>query len=154
MQLSIVTTLYKSAPYIEEFWKRMTASAAAITDDYEIIFVNDGSPDDSLGVALKVHERDPKVKVVDLSRNFGHHKAIMTGLSAAKGELVFLIDVDLEEEPEWLQLFHKTLQDTKGCDVVYVVHISFRWVARVTDSILPMINWRIADQIAVDDITV
>ena len=121
MQLSIVTTLYKSAPYIEEFWKRVTASAAGITDDYEIIFVNDGSPDDSLNVALKVHERDPKVKVIDLSRNFGHHKAMMTGLSGAKGELVFLIDVDLEEEPEWLPLFHKTLQETKGCDVVYGV---------------------------------
>ena len=69
---------------------------------YEIVLVNDGSPDDSLRVALDLHARDPRVRIIDLSRNFGHHKALMTGLAHARGELVFLIDCDLEEDPEWL----------------------------------------------------
>lgn len=120
MQLSIVTTLYYSAPYVAEFCARISAAAAKITSDFEIILVNDGSPDDSLEVALSLYENDPRIKVVDLSRNFGHHKAIMTGLAQAKGEMVFLIDSDLEEEPELLDAFYVKLGET-GADVVYGV---------------------------------
>jgi glycosyltransferase involved in cell wall biosynthesis len=94
--LSIVTTMYKSSPYIDEFYTK-------ITDDYEIIFVDDGSPDNSLQKAVELYEKDKKVKVIELSRNFGHHKSMMTGLSHAKGEFVFLIDSDLEEKPELCQ---------------------------------------------------
>jgi len=105
---------------VEEFYDRMSAAARKITDAYEIILVNDGSPDDALALAVAIHERDPRVKVIDLSRNFGHHKAAMTGLSHAKGDLVFLIDVDLEEEPELLNVFYEVYQ--KGdADVVYGV---------------------------------
>ena len=86
MYLSIVTTLYRSAPYLEEFYTRVSNVARNITDDYEIIFVNDGSDDNSLEVAVEIHQHDSKVKVVDLSRNFGHHKAIMAGLGHANGE--------------------------------------------------------------------
>ena len=93
--LSVVTTLYRSAAYVEEFHRRMSAAAAAFAGDYEILFVDDGSPDESLAVALKVMEKDPHVRVIELSRNFGHHRAIMTGLHRATGDLVFLIDVDL-----------------------------------------------------------
>lgn len=118
MQLSIVTTLYKSAPFINEFYERITSSAKKITNDYEIIFVNDGSPDNSLELVLKLYERDNRIKVLDLSRNFGHHEAIMTGLRYSKGELVFLIDVDLEEEPETLELFYNNF-DSDELDVVY-----------------------------------
>lgn len=120
MELSIVTTMYHSASHLPEFYDRIKKEAEAITHDYEIIFVNDGSPDDSLDVALSIQEKDRKVCVVDLSRNFGHHKAMMTGLSYAGGEKVFLIDCDLEEEPELLGLFHKKL-DEQRCDVVYGV---------------------------------
>jgi putative glycosyltransferase len=118
MKLSIVTTLYNSGPYVEEFHRRASAEAANVTDDYEIVMVDDGSPDDSLDVAIKIAARDPRVRVVELSRNFGHHRAMMTGLRLAKGALVFLIDVDLEEEPEWLSRFWKTLTDG-GYDVVF-----------------------------------
>lgn len=120
MKLSIVTTLFRSAPTLRAFHGRMTASARRLGEDYEIILVNDGSPDDSLDQALALAERDPHVTVVDLSRNFGHHRAIMTGLTYARGERVFLLDCDLEERPEWLAEFAKTL-DERGCDVVYGV---------------------------------
>lgn len=119
MELSIVTTMYGSAPYLKEFYDRTTAAARKITEDYEIIFVNDGSPDNSLELCLSLYKNDKKVKIVDLSRNFGHHKAVMTGLSYAKGELIFLIDCDLEEDPENLEIFYRTFKDDPDCDVVH-----------------------------------
>lgn len=119
MKLSIVATLYKSAPHIAEFYERASAAARQLVgDDYEIVLVNDGSPDSSLGLAVQLTERDSHLVVVDLSRNFGHHKAIMTGLAHAKGQQVFLVDSDLEEDPEWLLKFSEQMQAEK-CDVVY-----------------------------------
>jgi putative glycosyltransferase len=120
VKLSIVTTLYKSSPYVSEFHRRVSEAAVALTSDYEVIFVNDGSPDDSLDIALSLYRSDPRVCVIDLSRNFGHHKAIMTGLARARGDLVFLIDSDLEEEPGWLGQFHDVLARTHA-DVVFGV---------------------------------
>ncbi|MBF0225759.1 MAG: glycosyltransferase family 2 protein [Desulfobacterales bacterium] len=118
-KLSIVTTLYFSAHYIKEFYDRVTKSAKKITDDYEIIFVNDGSPDNSLEVALSILNEDNHVKIIDLSKNFGHYKAIMTGLTYAKGEYLFLIDCDLEEEPELLTQFWEEYHRLSNVDVVY-----------------------------------
>lgn len=118
MELSIVTTMYYSAPYLEEFFSRCCTAAERLTSNYELIFVNDGSPDTSLAQAITLIERDPRVKVVDLSRNFGHHKAMMTGLAHAKGELVFLIDCDLEIAPEIVIDFHERLKDSDA-DVVF-----------------------------------
>lgn len=120
MKLSIVTTLYKSAPYIEEFVRRVSVEAEKLTGDYEIIMVDDGSPDDSLDVTLNIQKSDSHLHVIELSRNFGHHKAMMAGLEHASGDLVFLIDVDLEEPPELLARFYAEMQ--KGIwDVVYGV---------------------------------
>jgi putative glycosyltransferase len=119
-RLSIVTSMYNSAPFIEEFCRRSIDAASKLTADFEIVLVSDGSPDDSLRRALEVRAREPRVRVIELSRNFGHHKALMTGLARAGGELVFLVDCDLEEEPEWLLTFHEVLTAT-GCDVVYGV---------------------------------
>jgi len=118
MQLSIVSTLYHSSEYLREFYRRVKNSAEAITNQYEIILVNDGSPDDSLDVALEIHRRDNRVKVINLSRNFGHHKAMLCGLSHSQGEKVFFIDCDLEESPEWLVDFNRQMVEEQ-CDVVY-----------------------------------
>jgi putative glycosyltransferase len=73
-----------------------------------------------LEVALTLFARDRRIRIIDLSRNFGHHKAMMTGLAHARGELVFLLDCDLEEEPELLRRFVDTLR-TDRADVVYGV---------------------------------
>ena len=120
MRLSIVATLYHSASYLDEFYRRVRAAASALTNDYEIVLVNDGSPDASLETAVALFRQDPHVVVIDLARNFGHHKAMMTGLRAASGDLVFLIDSDLEEEPELLSTFHEAMRRTRA-DVVYGV---------------------------------
>ena len=129
--LSIVTSMYQSARFLPDFHSRCTAAARALSGAYEIILVNDGSPDESLRVALDLHERDPHVRVIDLSRNFGHQKALMTGLAHACGQLIFLIDCDLEEDPEWLSRFHDTMI-TSGADVVYGVQEARKggWIER------------------------
>ncbi len=120
MKLSVVATLYQSSPYLTEFYERASAAARQLVgDDYEIVLVNDGSPDDSLDRAVQLSRKDSHVVVVDLSRNFGHHKAMMTGLSHALGEKVFLIDSDLEESPEWLMEFNAKLEADASLDVVF-----------------------------------
>jgi putative glycosyltransferase len=118
MKLSIVTTMYNSQATIEEFIRRCTVAASAITDDFEIVIVDDGSPDNALAIAIKLAEADPRLKVIELSRNFGHHKALMTGLRHAVGEYCFLIDSDLEEPPETLATFWHQLH-REDLDVVY-----------------------------------
>jgi putative glycosyltransferase len=120
MEISIITTLYRSEEYLNEFYNRIKKEVEKITKDYEIIFVNDGSPDDSLEISKNLYEKDDKVKIIDLSRNFGHHKAFMTGLEYSSGDLVFLIDCDLEEEPELLGYFYDIFQKTDA-DLVYGV---------------------------------
>ncbi|NPC55772.1 glycosyltransferase family 2 protein [Caenimonas soli] len=121
MKLSIVATLYQSGPYVDEFCARASAAARQLAgEDYELVLVNDGSPDDSLQRAVRLGASDPHIVVVDLSRNFGHHKAMMTGLAHSRGERVWLIDSDLEEEPEWLLSFARQM-DEERCDVVYGV---------------------------------
>ncbi|MCK9467341.1 MAG: glycosyltransferase family 2 protein [Candidatus Absconditabacterales bacterium] len=121
MKISVVTTLYCSEKYIEEFYKRILNTILNITKDYEIIFVNDGSPDNSLLNAIEFWKNDKNVKIINLSKNFGHHKAMMTGLKFATGDYIFLIDVDLEEEPELLEIFWKNINSNDDIDVVYGV---------------------------------
>lgn len=142
MKLSVVATLYQSAPYIEAFCERAGEAARKLVgEDFEIILVNDGSPDDSLKVAVDLTKTFLQLVVVDLSRNFGHHKAMMAGLHHACGEQIFLLDSDLEEEPEWLLAFHeKMIRDV--CDVVYGVQVKRkggwfeRWSGRLYYKVL------------------
>lgn len=117
--LSIVTTLYRSAPYIEEFIERMSRSAGSVCAEYELILVNDGSPDNSADIVRELVQKHSRLVLVDLSRNFGHHKAIMAGLMHARGDRVFLIDVDLEEPPELLPEFLRHMDANPGADVVF-----------------------------------
>lgn len=120
-KISIVATLYQSAETIDAFYAQASQAARSkVGDDYEIVFVNDGSPDDSAERAAALVEADSHVVLVDLSRNFGHHKAMMTGLDYAHGDLVFLIDSDLEEDPQWLGSFLEQLENDQA-DVVYGV---------------------------------
>ncbi len=133
MKLSIVTTVYYSASFLQEFYTRASTTAKRMSDDYEIVFVNDGSPDNSLEIAVNLFASDVHVRVIDLSRNFGHHKAIMTGLAHAKGDLIFLVDSDLEEDPEWLEPFGNELKQTDA-DVVYGIQQKRKgdWFERIT----------------------
>ncbi|WP_273544264.1 glycosyltransferase family 2 protein [Luteimonas saliphila] len=119
--LSVVTSVYRSLPFLADFLAQMReAIRQAGVHDYEIVFVNDGSPDESLSYLMSARETDPRIRIVDLSRNFGHHKAALAGLSYARGELVFIIDCDLEVSPGVLPRFIETMMSTSA-DVVYGV---------------------------------
>jgi len=118
MKLSIVTTLYRSEQYVNEFYELISSNANKITNDYEIVFVNDGSPDNSVECILEIRKKDNKVKLIDLSRNFGHHYAIMAGLNFASGEYIYLTDCDLEVSPETIIAFNDKIVQQK-IDVVY-----------------------------------
>jgi putative glycosyltransferase len=149
MELSIVTTLYRSAPYVAEFCRRVAEAAGAITDRYEVVLVNDGSPDDSLVAALQAFHADPRIRVIDLARNFGQHKAIMTGLAHTTGRLVFVLDSDLEEAPELLLDFHAEMRRT-GADVVYGVQPRRKgslWERASGSLFYRLFNWAAAETI-------
>ncbi|MEK7866792.1 MAG: glycosyltransferase [Planctomycetota bacterium] len=118
MELSIVTSLYRSEESVDDLYARLTQSAARMTPDYEIVFVNDGAPEASLGTVLRFVPADPHVRVLDLSRPFGHDLAVSAGCDFARGKRVFVIDVD--EDPAWLDRFWQEM-DRTGADVVYGV---------------------------------
>lgn len=133
MQLSIVTTLYYSRQTISQFITRSVATASALgIESYEIVIVNDGCPENSHELLSSPEFASLPICLIDLSRNHGHHKALFVGLSFSTGDSVFLIDSDLEEQPEWLNQFLPLLQSS-GADVVYGIqkirrgaHLSLR----------------------------
>ena len=120
MRVSIVTTLYNSAPFVEEFFKRSIAAVSSVTDDIEVVFVDDGSPDASLSLARSFIGGDVDVQVVELSRNFGHFQAVMAGLGHADGDVVFLLDSDLEEPPELFAELYAPIASAPADDPVDV----------------------------------
>jgi putative glycosyltransferase len=121
LQLSIVTTVYRSAPFLQEFYARMSEAARKLGVSYELLLVNDGSPDDSSTILSEIAVRDPRVTIVHLSRNFGHHEAAFEGLLRARGDFVYIIDCDLEEQPEWLGDFWTAIRAQPHTDLVYGV---------------------------------
>ena len=138
MKLSVVTTLYKSSAYVNEFYERMTKVIQQLEiEEYELIFVDDGSPDDSLEKVTLLHNHDSRVKVIELSRNFGHHKAIMTGLVHTEGDLVFLIDSDLEEAPELLLTLWEEKVKNIDYDIIFAVQGKRKgsWFEKISGSI-------------------
>lgn len=118
-EISIVSTMYRSRPFLDRFLAECLQALSDIRcGHFEILLVNDGSPDDSLAYALERRADIPQLVVVDLSRNFGHHPAIQAGLRHALGNLIFLIDCDLEVSPLVLIEFYAKLCRTKS-DVVF-----------------------------------
>ena len=141
MKLSIVSTLYYSAPSLVDFYNRVKTEATKVSpDSYEIILVNDGSPDASLATAIDLAETDPNLIVINLSRNFGHWKAMMTGLKYATGEKIFIIDSDLEEEPEYLSKFYTELK-YRECDVVFGIQVERK--GKLFEKLSGLIFWKI-----------
>jgi putative glycosyltransferase len=140
MKLSIVTTSFQSTSTICTFVERVDAAAKQLAISYELIIVEDGSTDDSKNKIIQLLPTYKNLKLIELSRNFGHHQAILIGLQQARGEHVFLIDSDLEEDPELVTLFYSEILDS-NVDVVY--GISQKIGAGKSDQILSKIFWRL-----------
>ena len=116
IEISVVAPAYKCSECIEELYTRLIVSLAKITNSFEIIFVNDGSPDNDWGVIKKLAISDKRVKGINLSRNFGQHYAITAGLDYAVGNWVVVMDCDLQDQPEEIgKLYNKALE---GFDIV------------------------------------
>ena len=117
--ISLVIPVYNEEQVVEQLYARCSTALGKITDSYEIICVDDGSSDNTLAYLLKFHQINKKLKVITLSRNFGHQSAILAGLSFAKGEYVGIIDGDLQDPPEFLREILNKLEE--GYDVVYAI---------------------------------
>jgi glycosyltransferase involved in cell wall biosynthesis len=115
--LSVIVPVYNEEDIIDVFYYRTTPILCSIDERFEIIFVNDGSRDDTMEKIKALHARDPRVKLIDLSRNFGKEIAMAAGLDFACGEVVVLMDADLQDPPELIpQMVEKWRQ---GYDTVY-----------------------------------
>ena len=114
--ISIVIPVYGCSACLEQLYQRLQKSLTLITDDFEIILVNDASPDDSWSCIQQLAESDNRVKGVNLSRNFGQHYAISAGLDYARGDWVVVMDCDLQDQPEMIKRLYNKAQE--GFDVV------------------------------------
>ena len=122
MTLSIVSPVYKAEKIIPLLVSRIEKSVEKITPDFEIILVDDGSPDNSWAVIEQMALSNSKIKGIKLSRNFGQHPTIMAGLSQAKGNWTVVMDCDLQDQPEEIEkLYNKALE---GFDVVLARRIN------------------------------
>ena len=144
--ISIVATMFQSSDTIEEFSNRCFKTAEKLPGyETELILVDDGSPDESLKIAKTLQKTESRISIVELSKNFGHHKAMMAGMSYSTGDLVFLIDSDLEESPENLIEFLNLLL-AEDLDVVFGRqgvrrgHIFNRWVGKLYYSLFRVLS--------------
>lgn len=116
-RLSVVSPVFLAATCLDELHRRLTETLLSMRVDYEIVLVNDGSPDASGEVLATIAARDPRVVVLNLSRNFGQHPAILAGLEHARGEQVVVMDCDLQEAPE--DIPRLVAKAAEGYDVVF-----------------------------------
>lgn len=116
-QLSVVIPIYNEAENLLVLNERLHATCETITPNYEIIFVNDGSKDDSLLKIKQLAQQYTKVYYINLSRNFGHQIAISAGLDSANGQAIVIMDGDLQDPPELIFELYQKHQE--GYDVVY-----------------------------------
>ncbi|MBA3747048.1 MAG: glycosyltransferase family 2 protein [Solirubrobacterales bacterium] len=117
MKISPIIACYRDAEAVPIMYERLVATFARIGCDYEIIFVNDGSPDDAREVLAEIASRDPKVVVINHARNFGSQSAFTSGMAIATGDACVLLDGDLQDPPELIEQFVERWRD--GYDVVY-----------------------------------
>jgi glycosyltransferase involved in cell wall biosynthesis len=118
-KLSIVAPCHNEQGGIEEFHRRTSAAAKEVVgEDYELIFVNDGSRDATWAVMRKLVARDPRLVLINLSRRHGHQLALTAGLEMCRGERVLTIDSDLQDPPELLAEMWRSMDD-ECVDIVY-----------------------------------
>ena len=115
--LSVVAPIYNEQELVEEFVDRTRAAVADF--EYELVLVNDGSADESGEILNRLARNDPRMRVIHLSRNFGHQAALTAGLEHAAGDAVAMIDADLQDPPELIP--DMVARWSQGADVVYAV---------------------------------
>ena len=117
MKISVVIPVYGCKAALPELYRRLKASLSEITEDYEIILVNDNCPQNSWETIMEICQKDFQVKGIELSRNFGQMKAILAGLDYASGDWIVVMDCDLQDRPEEIIRLYQKAQE--GYDIVF-----------------------------------
>jgi dolichol-phosphate mannosyltransferase len=121
IHLSVVSPVYGCNSCLHELYQQLKCSLTTITENFEIIFVNDNSPDNAWDTIVELSKEDSRVKGINLSRNFGQHYAIHAGLNYASGEWIVVMDCDLQDYPKEIQKLY--LQTKSGYDIVLAQRI-------------------------------
>ncbi len=114
---SVVVPLYNEEAVIQESYKRLKSVMDSLNEPYELVFVNDGSRDNTVFLAKEICANDSNVKLINFARNFGHQTAITAGMDYATGDAVIVIDADLQDPPEVIPEMFKKWRE--GFDVVF-----------------------------------
>lgn len=115
--ISVVMPVFNEEKGLDNFYSRLKSVLDKLDYNFELIFVNDGSIDGSLNILKSLYKNDKRIKILNLSRNFGHQNALTSGMDQAKGEAVILLDVDLEDNPKYIASFIDHWNE--GYQVVY-----------------------------------
>ncbi len=117
--ISVVIPVFNEAATVDHLYVRCVAVLSSLANDFEIICIDDGSKDETLQKLKALRERDKRLKIISLSRNFGHQQSFLAGLMFAKGDCIALMDGDLQDPPEEIVKMNNLL--VQGYDVVYGV---------------------------------
>ncbi|MDP4266620.1 MAG: glycosyltransferase family 2 protein [Bacteroidota bacterium] len=167
MKISIVAPIYNESAILPELYSRLKSASLNISSDYELLFVNDGSKDESLSIIKRIAKEDNNVKFISFSRNFGHQNAITAGIDNVTGDVIVIIDGDLQDPPELIsELFNKYLE---GYKVVYAkrksrkgetfskkltAKVFYRLLAKITSVNIPVDtgDFRLIDKVVVEQL--
>ena len=161
---SFVVPVFNEQDGLEEFYRRLTTAAAALGETYEIIFVNDGSIDETAAVLRRLAAADECIRVVEFSRNFGHQVALTAGYDYAAGRAVISLDGDCQHPPEliaqliarWREGFevvYTVRKDTEGISATkrLMVRAGYRLIAAITGiDLTDQADFRLLDRKALD----
>ena len=151
MHITVITPFYNEELVIGEFYRRISAVAKGLSEyAFEFLFINDGSTDTTLDLLKDIQNRDRRVKIIDLSRNFGHQAAILAGIQNTKADAAVIIDGDLQDPPEVIPMLIEKWE--LGNDVVYAkrgyrkgesvfkkstAHVYYRIINLLSDTPIP-----------------
>ncbi|MCB0115439.1 MAG: glycosyltransferase family 2 protein, partial [Caldilineaceae bacterium] len=149
--LSVIVPIFNEEAVIPELYRRLTEVLDKIGESWELVCINDGSRDRSVEMLRDLHDKDPRIKLVSFSRNFGHQIAITAGMDYAQGDAVVIIDADLQDPPELIATMMAKWRE--GYEVVYAVRADrrgesffklwtarafYRMLRRITDVDIPL----------------
>lgn len=117
VSISVILPVYRTAVFLPELCRRLHETLVSCSENYELLLIDDGSPDDAWNIILRLASADPHVKALRLSRNFGQHPAISAGIDRARGDYIVLMDTDLQDRPEDIPAF--LTEFGEGIEIVY-----------------------------------
>lgn len=153
MHLSIVIPLYNEEPIAPVLFERLRETLIGITDNFEIIFIDDGSTDNTLKALLDLKNKEKRIRVIELSRNFGHQAAYTAGLNQAKGQYVVMLDGDLQDPPGLIsEMYAKITSDE--FDIVFAQRVARgeKLLKRVVTKLFHWIFNRLSDMDITHDV--